>query len=86
MECQCQSFSVSPSNEYSRLISFRIDWFDLAVQGTLKRLLQHHSSEASILQRSALLYGPTLTSVHDYWKNHSFEYTDLCWQSDVSAL
>ena len=43
------SFSISPSNEYSGLISFRIDWFDLAVQGTLKCLLQHHSSEASIL-------------------------------------
>ena len=49
------SFSISPSNEYSGLISFMIDWFDLlAVQGTLKSLLQHHSSKASILQRSAL--------------------------------
>ena len=49
------SFSISPSNEYSGLISFRIDWFDLlAVHGTLKSLLQHHSSKASILQRSAL--------------------------------
>ena len=48
------SFSISPSSEYSGLISFRIDWFDLlAVQGTLKSLLQHHSSKASILQRSA---------------------------------
>ena len=48
------SFSISPSNEYSRLISFRMDWLDLlAVQGTLKSLLQHHSSEASILQCSA---------------------------------
>ena len=48
------SFSISPSNEYSGLISFRMDWFDLlAVQGTLKSLLQHHSSKASILQRSA---------------------------------
>ena len=48
------SFSISPSNEYLRLISFRIDWLDLlAVQGTLKSLLQHHSSKASILQRSA---------------------------------
>ena len=47
------SFSVSPSNEYLRLISFRIDWFDLlAVQGTLKSLLQHHSWKASILQHS----------------------------------
>ena len=45
------SFRISPSNEYSRLISFRIDWFDpLAVQGTLKSVLQHHSSKASILQ------------------------------------
>ena len=48
------SFSISPSNEYSELISFRIDWFDLlAVQGTLKSLLQHHSSKASILWCSA---------------------------------
>ena len=48
------SFSISPSNEYSRLISFRIDWFDvLEVQGTLKSLLQHHSSKASILRHSA---------------------------------
>ena len=48
------SFSISPSNEYSGLISFRMDWFDLlAVQGTLKNLLQHHSSKASILWRSA---------------------------------
>ena len=47
------NFSISPSEEYSGLISFRIDWFDLAVQGTLKSLLQHHSSKASILQRSA---------------------------------
>ena len=47
------SFSISPSSEYSGLISFRIDWFDLVVQGTLKSLLQHHSSKASILQHSA---------------------------------
>ena len=48
------SFSISPSNEFSRLISFRIDWFALfAVQGTLKRLLQHHSSKASVFWRSA---------------------------------
>ena len=47
------SFSISLSNEYSGLISFRIDWFDLAVQGTLKSLLQHHSSKASVLQCSA---------------------------------
>ena len=50
------SFSISPSNEYPGLISFRMDWFDLlAVQGTLKSLLQHHSSKASILQHSAFI-------------------------------
>ena len=49
-------FSISPSNEYSGLISFKIDWFDLlAVQGTLKSLLQHHSSKASILQHSTFV-------------------------------
>ena len=47
------SFSISPSNEYSGLISFRIYWFDLEVQGTLKSLLQHHSSKASVLWHSA---------------------------------
>ena len=47
------SFSISPSNEYSGLVSYRTDWFDLAVQGTLKSLLQHHDSKASILQCSA---------------------------------
>ena len=97
------SFSISPSNEHSGLISFRIDWFDLlAVQGTLKSLLQLYSSKASIfflcvcsafftVQLShpymttapqfedinslvlSLLYGPTLTSIHIYWKNHSFD-------------
>ena len=54
-----------------KLISFRIDWFGLlAVQGTLKSLLQHHSSKASLGLN--FLYRPTLTSIHDYWKNHSF--------------
>ena len=79
------SFSISPSSEYSRLISFRMDWLDLLeVQGALKNLLQHHSSKASILQHSLiLLFGPTLTSIHDYWKNHSFDYNELCQQSNV---
>ena len=70
------SFSISPSNKYSGLISFTIDWFDLlAVQGTLESLLQHHSSSINSLALS-LLYGPTLTSIHDDWKNHSFDYMD----------
>ena len=74
------SFSISLSNEYSGLISFRIDWFDLlAVEGTLKSLLQHHNLKASISSLGlSLLYGSTLTSVHDCWKNHSFDYIDLC--------
>ena len=73
------SFSISPSNEYSGLMSFRMDWFDLlAVQGTLKSLLQHHSSKASILWCS-LLYGPGLTSICNHWKNHRFDL--LCRQS-----
>ena len=66
------SFSISPSSEYSGLISFRIDRFDLlAVQGTLKSLLQHHSSKASILR--CFLYSSALTSIYDYWKNHMFD-------------
>ena len=67
------SFSISPSNEYSGLVSFRIDWFDLfAVQGTLKSLLQHHNSKASIL-RCSVFFMVQLTFIHDYWKNHSFD-------------
>ena len=67
------SFSIIPSKEHPGLISFRMDWLDLlAVQGTLKSLLQHHSSKASILWHSAF-FSPILTSVHDYWKNHSFD-------------
>ena len=68
------SFSISPSSEYPGLISFRMDWLDLlAVQGTLKSLLQHHSSKASILRHSAFFTVPTLTSIHDHWKNHSLD-------------
>ena len=64
------SFSIRPSSEYSGLISFKIDWFLLlAIQGTLKRLLQHLHSKSSVLWCSAYFYCPALTSVHDYWKN-----------------
>ena len=67
------SFSISPSKEYSGLISFRTDWLDLlAVQGALKSLLQHHSSKASILWCSAF-FMVQLTFIHDHWKNHSFD-------------
>ena len=61
------SFSSTPSNEYSGLISFKMDWFDLlAVQGTLKSLLQHHSSKASILWHSTFFRVQLFTSIHDY--------------------
>ena len=69
------SFSVSiiPSKEIPGLTSFRMDWLDLlAVQGTLKGLLQHHSSKASILWRSTF-FSPTLTSIHGHRKNHSLD-------------
>ena len=80
-------FNISPSNEYSGLISFRMDWLDLlAVQGTLKSLLQHHSSKASILWHLAFFMVQTLKSIHDYWKNHSFDQTEICWQSNISAF
>ena len=77
------TFSISPSNEYSGLISFRINWLDLAVQGTLKSLLQHCSSKASIFKCSAFFLGQLS---HDYWKNHKFDYTDLCWDCNISAF
>ena len=64
------SFSIIPPKEHPGLISFRMDWLDLlAVQGTLKSLLQYHSSKASVLQRSAF-FTVQLTSIHDHWKNH----------------
>ena len=67
------SFSIGPSNEYSGLTAFRTDWLDLlTVQGTLKSLLQHHSSKASILQDSAFFI-VQLSHPHDHWKNHSFD-------------
>ena len=66
------SVSTSVSNEHSGLISFRMDWLDLlAVQGILKSLLQHNKSINSLAL--SFLCSPALTSIHDYWKNHSFD-------------
>ena len=74
------SFSIRTFNEHSGLISFKMEWLDhLAVQGTLKSLLQHHSSKASAQFKSinflvlSFLHSPTLTSIHDHWKNHSLD-------------
>ena len=70
-----QSFSISLSNKYSGLISLRVDWFDL-----LSKELSRVFSNTTVQKQSIrLLYGPTLTSIYDYWKNHSFDYRDLCW-------
>ena len=72
-----QSFSISHSNEYLGLISFRMDWFDLfAVQGILKSspTPQFKSINSSVLR---FLYSPTPTSIHNYWKKHSFDQMDL---------
>ena len=81
------SFSISPSNEYSGLISFRIDWFDLlAAQRTLNSIVasNHHNSKESTL--FSFFYNPALTSRFDYWEKYSFDHMDLCQQSDVSAF
>ena len=82
---QSFSFNISPSNELPGLISFRMDWLDLlAVQGTLKSLLQQFKSINS--PALSFPYSPTLTSIHDYWKNYSFDYTALCRQSNGSVI
>ena len=79
-------WSISPSNEYSGLISFTIDWFNLlAVQGTLKSLFSTTIQKYHFFGAQPSLW-PTFTSVHDYRIKHSFDYMDLCRQSDVSAF
>ena len=80
------SFSISPSNEYSGLISFRMDWLNLpAVQGTLKSLLQHHSSKASILQHSAFFI-VQLSRPHMPTGKTIVLTMDHCRQRNVSAF
>ena len=77
------SFSIIPSKEIPGLISFRMDWLDLlAIQGS-SPTPQFKSINPSMV---SLLYGPALTSICGYWKNYSFDYTDLCWQSNISAF
>ena len=81
------SFSISPSNEYSELISFRMDWLDpLAAQGILKTLLQHHSSKASILWCSAFFILQLWHSYVTTRKKHSLDQTDHSWQNNVPAF
>ena len=80
------SFSISSSNEYSGLISFKMEWLDLLESKGLSK--SSPTSQFKRINSSVLsfLYSPTLTSIHDYWKNHSSDWADLCWQSNVSAF
>ena len=83
------SFSISLSNEYSELISFRIDWLDLlAVQGTLKSLFQHHSSKASILHLSATPINLSRSRADRWssWKNDSYRAIPFKWQTFQSLI
>ena len=80
------SFSISPSNEHTGLISFRMNCLDLlAVQGTLRVCPTPQFKSINSLALS-FLHCPTLTSIYDHWKNHSLDQMDLCWQSNVSAF
>ena len=73
-KCWSFSFSIIPSKEHPELISFGMDWLDLlAVQGTLKSLLQHHSSKSINSSALSFLHSPTLTSIYDHWENHSLD-------------
>ena len=75
-------FRRSPSNKYSGFICLRIDWFDLLESNGLSRVFSNNT-----VQRHQFFGAqPSLWSIHDYWKNHCFEYTDLCQQSNVSAF
>ena len=84
---QSFSFSISPSNEYTGLVSLRIDWYDLlTVQGILKSLLQHHSSKASTLWHSTFVIVQLLNPYMTTRKNHSFDKMGLCGQSNASVF
>ena len=82
------SFNISPSNEHSGLISFKMDWLDRSPcsprdsqeSSPIPQFKSINSLATSFLHRS------TLTSIHDHWENHSFDKMDLCWQSNVSAF
>ena len=80
------TFSLSHSNEYSGLVSFRIDWFDLLAVKILSRVFPSTIIRKHQFFSTQLFYGPTLTYIHDYWKDHSFDYIDLCWQNDFLAF
>ena len=80
------SFSISPSNEHSELISFRIDWLDPCSPRDSQESSPTPQFKSINSLALSFLYSSTLISIHDYWKNNSFEKTDLCWWSNVSAF
>ena len=79
------SFSISPSNWHSGLISFKIDWSPCSPRNSQGSSLASQFENINSLALS-LLYGSALTSTHDYWKDHNFDWMDLCRQGDVSAF
>ena len=80
------SFSTSSSNEHPGLISFRMDWLDLlAVEGTLK-VFSNTTVQKHYFSVLSFLHSLTFTSIHDHWKNHNLDHTDLCRQSNVFAF
>ena len=80
------SLSLSPSNEHPGLISFRMDWLDLCSPRDSQESSPTPQFKSINSLALSFLYSPTLTSIHDHWKNHSLEQMDLCWQSNVSAF
>ena len=80
------SFNMSSSHEYSGLISFRMDWLDVCCPRDSKESSPTPQFKSSNSLALRLLYGPTLISVHNYWKNHSFDYMNLCWQMQSAKI
>ena len=80
------SFSISPSNEHPGLICFRMDWLDSLQSKGLSRVFSNTTVQKHQFFGAQFCYSPTHSSIHDYWKNHSLDQMDLCWQSNVSAF
>ena len=80
------SFSISPSKEHPGLIFFRMDWLDLCSPRDSQESFPTPHFKSINFSSLSFLRSPTLTSIHDHWKNHSLDQTDLCWQSNVSAF
>ena len=83
------SFSISPANEHPGLISFRMDWLEVGspcCPGDSQESSPTPQFKSINFSAFSFLYSPTLTSIHDHWKNHSLDQMELCWQSNVSAF